>query len=246
MFAVTVSDAVRTHYIKRGYAISDEIVLAETKTTRTVFRPGVHSGGVRGEIIRQKIGANGEWKDINEVDFRSVSPDCGVTVELDTAATQILYDKLSQLYAVQQQGVATGTRRYVVAEAGKSLVIDDKDKIAVIQALLNQDYSEDFWHALVKRNPSLATRLAAARIQLNREDAIRAFEASLSGHADDEDYWETFFVAQPWMLESAFSAAVFFLRGETYLGGKMPVGRQGAAASLPTSCLQTTAPRASP
>lgn len=29
------------------------------------------------------------------------------------------------------------------------------------------------------------------------------------------------------MLQSAFSAAVFFLRGEAYLGGKMAIGRQG-------------------
>jgi hypothetical protein len=39
--------------------------------------------------------------------------------------------------------------------------------------------------------------------------------------------WQKFFEAHPWMLQSAFSAAVFQLAGETYVGGKKPIGRQG-------------------
>ena len=106
-----MAESIRTHHVKGGYATSDEIVLSTTPRTRTVFRPGLHSGGVRGEVIRQKLGADGSWKDTNEVNFTQVPPDCGVAIELDTAATTKLFEKLEQLYRVQAQGVERGDQR---------------------------------------------------------------------------------------------------------------------------------------
>jgi hypothetical protein len=103
-----VSDTINTHYVKGGFATADDVVLATTKTTRTVFYPAVHNGGVRGQIVRQKIGADGTWKDVSEVDFRKLPSDCGVSIELNTEAIEKLHDKLTQLYQVQQQGVALG------------------------------------------------------------------------------------------------------------------------------------------
>jgi len=222
-----MSDEISTHYVKRGYAVADDIVLTTTKTTRTVFHPAMHGGGVRGSIVRQKIGADGAWKDVSEVDFRKLPPDCGVSVELDTEATEKLYDKLAQLYEVQRQGVVLGDQKYVVAKEGRALLIDDRNKARLIRMLLDQGYSEDLWHTLTQDNPSLATRMALAQIQLDQQEAIKRFEASLTSHADDEAYWQEFFQTHPWILQTAFSAAVFFLCGEAYLGGKMPVGRQG-------------------
>jgi hypothetical protein len=73
----------------------------------------------------------------------------------------------------------------------------------------------------------LASRLAAAKIQFDRREVIKEFEAALATHEDNERYWQEFFERHPWILQSAFSVAVFMLSGDTYLGGKMPVGRQG-------------------
>jgi hypothetical protein len=66
-----MSDEISTHYVKSGFAVVDDIVLTMTKT-RTVFHPAMHSRGVRGSIVRQKIGADGTWKDVSEVDFRTL------------------------------------------------------------------------------------------------------------------------------------------------------------------------------
>jgi hypothetical protein len=85
-----MSDEISTHYVKRGFAVVDDIVLTMTKTTRTVFHPAMHSRGVRGSIVRQKIGADGTWKDVSEVDFRTLPPDCGVSIELNTEAIEKL------------------------------------------------------------------------------------------------------------------------------------------------------------
>jgi len=182
---------------------------------------------VRGHIVRQKIGNDGSWKDVNEVNFTSMPADCGVSIELDTKATAQLYSKLSQLYEIQKQGVDIGHQKYIVAKEDRVLIIDDENKAKAIQDLLDQGHSEEFWRALTQADPDLATRLAIAKIQLDRQQAIYKFEGALIAHAHDEAYWQKFFENHPWMLQSAFSAAVFMLNGETYLGGKRPEGRQG-------------------
>jgi hypothetical protein len=223
-----MSDALSTHYVGQGFAVSEEVVLDTTAKTRTVFRPGMHGGGVRGHLIRQKLGTDGTWKDTNQVNFTTLPADCGVRIELNTEATEKLYQKLGQLYEVQKQhGVQTGDHKYLIAEAGKSLVIDDNNKAQVIRALLDAGHTEDFWAALLQLSPDLAAGLAAAKIQLDREAAIKAFEAALPVHAKDESYWQGFFEEHSWMLQTAFSATVFMLNGETYVGGKRSIGRQG-------------------
>lgn len=223
-----MSESINTHYQKRGYSTADDVVLGETPRTRTVFRPAIHKDGVRGHIIRQKIGADGTWKDANEVNFNTIPADCGVSIELDTAATLKLREKLDQLYKVQSQGAPTGDQRYVVAKENQVLVIDDSTKHRAIDQLLRKGYSKDFWDALMRDEPDLAAKLAAAKMQYDREQAIKEFEGSLGSYASDENYWQKFFERYPWILQSAFAAPVFMLRGETYLGGKRSVGRQGA------------------
>lgn len=218
---------ITTHSVARGFAKVDDIELCTTARTRTVFRPGLHAGGVRGSIIRQKRSKDGTWKDVNEVNFNSMPADCGVSIELDTDATSRLYEGLALLRTVHQHGIDPGEQTYVVGTQDETIVVNDRNKAQAIQALLDRGHSEEFWQALIESNPDLATRLAMAQVQFKRQQAIGEFETSLTRYADNEGYWQRFFEAQPWILQGAFSAPVFQLRGETYLGGKLPLGRQG-------------------
>jgi hypothetical protein len=220
-------DSIHTHSVGRGFAVSDEIVLDESPRTRIVFRPELHGGGVRGHIIRQKIGADGTWADSNEVNFNSVPPDCGVRIELDTDATHKLLEKLTHLYQVQSQGVAYGDHNFVVAEEDEVVVVNDRNKAAVIQTLVDQGLSEEFWEMLSAADPDLAARLAAGRIQYERDQALREFEEALRTHPEDESYWQRFFETNHWLLQGIFASTVYFVGGDIYVGGKGAVGRQG-------------------
>jgi hypothetical protein len=220
-------DSIHTHSVGRGFVVSDDVVLNETARTRTVFRPALHGGGVRGHLIRQKRGADGSWADSNEVNFNQLPPDCGVQIELDTSATSTLFSKLTSLYEVQNRGVAPGDHDFVVAERDEVVVVNDQNKAAIIQALLDQQLTEEFWEALGATDPDLALRLAAGRIQYDRQQTIAEFEQALIDHPGDESYWQTFFELHPWILQTAFSSTVYYLGGEVYVGGKRPVGRQG-------------------
>lgn len=222
------SNRIHTHYIKGGLAASDEIVLSQQAKTRTIFRPAVHGKGVRGFVIRQKIGADGRWKDTNEVDFRSLPPDCGVAIELDTNATQRLYHRLGLLYQVREKGVGFGDQELVVARPEEVIEVSDTNKRTVIQQILDKGYSDDFWDDLAARNPDLARQYAQAQLQADREAVVVEFEESLATHADDEAYWQQFFEANPWILQYVFAAPVFYIDGETYVGGKSSRGRNGS------------------
>jgi hypothetical protein len=222
-----MSETLSTHSVARDFVTSEEITLATTAQTRTLLRAAIHTGGVRGHVVRQKIGKDGTWKDSHEVNFAKLPVDCGVSIELNTAATRKLYEKLSQLYQLQARGIETGDNTYVIAKPEDILIVNDRNKAQAIQGLLDQGYSEEYWEALSRSNPDLASQLAAAKIHFDRQQAIRTFQLSLTAHRTNEGYWQQFFQDHPWVLQSAFSSPVFMLRGETYLGGKMPVGRQG-------------------
>ena len=150
-----------------------------------------------------------------------------MSIELDSSATSKLFQQLDRLYKVQSQGIDYGKQDYVFAKAENVVVVDDESKKDAIDQLIAKGYSEEVWQALVQEDPDLATQLAAAKIQSDREEAIREFEQALVDHEDDEGYWQQFFQDHPWILQSVFSAAVFMLAGETYVGGKNAVGRQG-------------------
>jgi hypothetical protein len=220
-------DSIHTHSVGRGFAVSDEIVLDESPRTRIVFRPELHGGGVRGHIIRQKISADGNWADSNEINFNRVPADCGVRIELNTDATQKLFEKLTHIYQVQSQGVAYGDHKFVVAEEDEVVVVNDRNKAAVIQTLVDQGLSEEFWDTLSAADPDLAARLAAGRIQYEREQALSEFETALRAHTDDEAYWQRFFELNLWLLQGIFASTVYFVGGDVYVGGKGPIGRQG-------------------
>jgi hypothetical protein len=69
-----MSEMLSTHSVARDFVTSEEITLATTAQTRTVFRAAIHTGGVRGHVVRQKIGKDGTWKDSHEVNFAKLPP----------------------------------------------------------------------------------------------------------------------------------------------------------------------------
>lgn len=222
-----MNQSITTRSVARQVSEADDIVLSVTRRTRILFRPRIHPGGVRGKIVRQKIGSDGTWKDVNEVNFNQLAADCGVSIELSTEALATLCEKVTQLNLLHRRGLENGKRTYVIGAADETIMVNDRDKAAAIQALLDRGHSEAFWEVLSRNDPHLAGRLAASQVQFERQQGITEFETSIQRYASDEGYWQKFFEAHPWILQSAFAVPVFMLNGETYLGGKHPRGRQG-------------------
>lgn len=220
-------DRVETQSVARGVAEVTPVVIAETATTRTVFEAkiiDVH--GIDGALKRQKRDENGNWSDLNGVNFRNADPDTVVSISLKTADVKKLYDSLSKLYAVQSRGVLSGSHDFVVAQKDE-VIVTNENLAQIIRELIDENHSQEFWDTLVANQSDLAMRLAESQIQRNRMAVIERFEQDLQSHGDSERYWQDFFGEHPWILQSAFAFTAFQLQGETYVGGKSCGGRNG-------------------
>jgi len=218
---------IRTRRVSSDYAESDPIELQASKTTRTMFTPGLTPSGVRGTIVRQKADGQGGFIDQNEVNFNAMPPDCGVRIDLSSDAVRCLYDRLSELYLVQEGGVTSGESIHLVGSAPGELAHSPGLRDRVINALLEAGYSEEVWNEIASAAPELATRLAEGQIVRNRRQALVQFREALITESSNEAFWQGFLLENPWLLELAFVGPVFVLQGETYVGGKLARGRQG-------------------
>lgn len=222
-----MSDRVTTNYKKGGYAESDDVVLSTAPTTRVIFRGGLHPGGVRGKIIRQKIGADKTWGDVNEVNFSSMPPDSGVKIDLDTEAVSKLRNHLDQLDAVQSEGVRTGRQELVVAPEDQVIRVTENNRREVLRQLAQSGHTNEVLSWLVEHAPNEVESFFDRSVRTSRQAVIKKFEGALE-ESHDEDFWQKFFEDEPWILQAVFSAPVFLIQGETYVGGKISRGRNGA------------------
>jgi hypothetical protein len=209
-------------------AVEPDLILYETPATRVVFRAQIHSDGVRGFLINQKRGRGEAWEDTKKIDFRKLKTGEGANIELPTAALASLNERYNRLSDhVAQQDVRRGRTEYVSGTRDE-VIVTDANNAHYIRELLQKGYSQDFWAQLIESDPDLATRLSWSKIHSDRAAAISEFRASVFTRADDEAYWQAFFRDNPWILQSVFPSPVLLIGDDVYVGGKAPIGRQGA------------------
>ena len=180
--------------------IPQEFVLEETKRTKTVFKAEMHSGGVRGRVIRYRKNTDGSCEEIIPTNFNELHADDGVKIELPTEALQLLYQKIAELYRLlESRGIRYGEREYVIADAA-SLIITDANKAQVITELLNKNLGADVWSQFAASNPDIATRLALSQIQLSRSKVLVQFGEMLEDSSLTEGDWQKFFNENKWIF----------------------------------------------
>lgn len=180
--------------------VEQDFILEDTPRTRTVFRAAMHTGGIRGDIIRFRKDVNGECEEIVPVNFNSLHPDDGIKITLATEPTKILYEKLKELEVLlEERGIHYGVRDFAVADA-RAIVINDRNKAAIIRRLLEEDLGQEVWDALVQSNPDIATRLANSKLHEDRVVVLHQFEAMLSNDSLNEDAWQSFFESNTWIF----------------------------------------------
>lgn len=227
-------DHIHAQYRRQGYSEFDPIVIDETATTQLRFEPGAHSSkGPRGKLVRVKKERDGVAVSPPSFthNFSTMKPGEGIYVELGTEAFETLRSKMNALAALQQSGQLPTHNQPQAEYVSKSdptvIVADDRSRADVIRELLKKGHSEDIWLQLVEDNPSLASKLASAQIQMDRTAAIAEFESLLTDTTINEDVWHDFFKRNRWMLDAVFSVPMIYLDDEVYLGGKLARGRNG-------------------
>ncbi len=179
------------------------VILEQTSTTRRCFHGSlVRVDGkweLRGCITAERKGRDA-WE---EVDGEKLSQlKAGDIRKLNLGREQVrnLSSGLTTLieYA-EKHGVEPGLADLVIARRG-NIVEVGSDRKAIIEQLIQNDYSAEFWDNLRELRPDITAQLADAELLRRRKGAVDVFERELRNKTWDEAGWEKFFQANQWIF----------------------------------------------
>lgn len=163
--------------------INEPVVLREKQQTRLVFWPEVNKNQnkidkgetVGGYLIYQKKGKNDKWKNINTENLNSLRKGEGYKVRLSSEECRILYKELANIYKLSEHiDDWFGTSHLIVANEKEVIPIPDEKISIAIQHLIKQNHEDKIWQELIDSKPGLATKMAYARLQSERESNSRS------------------------------------------------------------------------
>ncbi|MGB0906749.1 MAG: Shedu anti-phage system protein SduA domain-containing protein [Maricaulaceae bacterium] len=196
---------IQTRTVSRGIATTTPIRLTLTKNLKVGFVPTLHDGGIRGKLVKYKKTSSKNWSDVNDSDFTShqLSGMEKITIDLDTEATTLLLAKLTNLKEIVKQGIEDGQTEYVVAQKGKTLIINDENKLASFKEILDGGHSDEFWKLIETDQPDLANRLVAGHIQQVRAKIITELKRRLTekhSETTGPDSWQKWIFKHNWLF----------------------------------------------
>lgn len=200
------------------------IILRENDITRLIFAPSwvsASSNPLRGGFRFQRKGPKDTWVDVDHKPLSSLHKDEGYELNLDGDDISKLFSGLEEIkILLAQHGHAYGTRSFIVSEDNAEGILLQIGKIE------NRDWVIDQLKRLESENfENLGSAIGRARL----ENIIEEFNYNINN--GDENFWQTFFQENSWILQQVFAFPVVYLNGETYLGGKNSNGRQGSGGS---------------
>ena len=179
------------------------VILEQTTTTRRCFHGSlIRTDGkweLRGCITAERIGRDG-WQEIDGEKLSQLK--AGEIRKLNLGREQIrnLSSGLNALieYA-EKHGVELGLADLVIAKRGNIVEVGSERK-AIIEQLIKNDYSAEFWENLRQLRPDITAQLADAELLRRRKSAVEVFERELKNQRWDEAGWEKFFQDNQWIF----------------------------------------------
>lgn len=187
------------------YRIDPPVTLEQTTTTRRTFvselaRDEQGQWRVRGTFFAERKGANG-WECFDSVNLAKLKAGELGRLELRSEHVRRLYAGLQVLAeAAEQQGTSIRPSRVVVGKEDEIVRVVEHEHKAVIDQLISQNRSREFWSALTSLQPDIAAQIADAEVQRKRKLALRVFEQELQRSAWTEPQWEKFFIQNKWIF----------------------------------------------
>lgn len=197
---------ITTKSIGSGIAdIEKDFILNEEPMSRLVFHAQIHSGGIKGRIIRQRRESKTDiWVPEKSIDIRTLGKNESINIEINTEATKRLYSAILKLAnLLRQRGIEYGENKYKIVDPD-SFVITDENKAVYIKKLLSSGYDEEVWNSLAESNPSLVTKLSHARIQIEKQKTVEELENRLNTGGFTEttgnDSWQKWIYKNNWLF----------------------------------------------
>ncbi len=201
-----MNDIIVTKSIGVGIAkIEKDFILDEKPMSRLVFRPQIHSGGIRGRIIRQRReSSNDVWIPDKAIDIRTLGKNESINLDMNTEAVRKLHIVILKLANIlEQRGVEYGENIYAVVDPD-SVIITDGNKVAYIKKIIEAGYDEEIWNNLAELNPSLVTKLSLAKIQSTKQKIVEELAVRLQtgdfSETTGDDSWQKWIYKNNWLF----------------------------------------------
>lgn len=216
---------ITTKTVGRGFAESSLVPLELTPETYLYFKPGIHTGGVRGYLVRAKKEKAKTWEGVKEIDFKKVGlePGMKVEIELSTEALEKLVQAVEENRQIIGKGIARGEQEYVVEKKEKVLIVDDKTKREIFESLMTRGYTSEFWELLRESEPELATSLSVGHLYAEKKRALAELEERLKGtypETNGDDSWQSWIYREKWLFGVNYTNTI--QKARVNFAGSMP------------------------
>jgi hypothetical protein len=180
--------------------VTKDFVLYEKPRSRLVFHAQIHKKGIKGKIIRQRRESKDDlWIPEKAIDIRTLGKNESINIELDTKAVNNFFSAIQQsIQILSDRGIEPGEHKYAVFDP-ETVIITEKNKVDCIKKLLDAGYGQEVWDDLTEKDPSLATKLAYARIYSERVKTLEEFSENINCDKD-EGFWQSYFNENPWIF----------------------------------------------
>lgn len=198
-----MNNIVRTKSVGKDFAKTNGILLEETATTALVFFPDIHPKGVRGNLIRFKKEKDKKWEKIPEQDFRKLQLYEGTHIELGTKQLELLMQEIAKRKKIVESGMPYGEQEYIVADKNTAIFVNDANKKNILQQVLDNGYSDEFWQLVSSSHPNLADKLSSGHLQFQRKKVIDELKNRLQStypETSGEESWQKWIYRHNWLF----------------------------------------------
>lgn len=226
----------------RSSAVTDDVLLRETQTTRLIFRPLVvdnvryQEASVKGSFISQKKRMGDKWEDHNVLNLSTLKADEWVSLNLKSEEILTLHKALTDLYSVYEvEGIPIGESEFIKADAGLNALLTANSEDFLI--LLDQQPDNALtlisrfmsWISGHEDNSQIIEKLDQLGLeQLQQINSLTGLSTLKSGCSvcvenvdnSDEEFWQQTFSQYSFILSQVFSYPIVIVNDKAYVGGK--------------------------
>ena len=223
-------------------AVTDDVLLRKTETTRLIFRPivvdNIHDqdASVRGTLIFQRKRGNDNWEDYSELNLSNLKAEEWVRLNLKSKEILTLHQALTDLYSVYEiGGIPSGESEFFQADAGMNALLSAKNEDFLTLLDQQSDNALDLisrfisWLSGHDDHVQIVERLEQLGVEdLQQINSLAGLSTLKSGYSiwtnnddnSEEEFWQQSFSKYSFILSQVFSYPIVIVKGKAYVGGK--------------------------
>jgi len=235
-------ESIRIRSTSSASAITDDIVLRETTTTRLIFRPLIidnlkkQEASVKGTFIFQRKSGKGNWEDYSDLPLSKLRASEWTKLDLKGVEILELYKRLGDLYQVyHQEGIPFGEAKYIKIDQGLgALLTASEDELHQLFDEETDDVTKLFsrllnWFSSIKTPSQVLNKLEELDItnlqEIRSIAGLSALKASLAiwnknKENSNEEFWQKTLEENSFVLSQIFAYPIIVVKGKAYVGGK--------------------------